>query len=412
MCVSIKEEGTKISIEVSNTSFVNIREVDFINSNLELGFLPIEVKQFNEEVKLIYDVENRITLMELLKRGIGLEEAYNLIGSLNLIFEEQKNIINIRKMVLEPEYIYVQDNSLNMFFIYTPIMGMTEAIDEEIRLRSIITLILNSIKGKSFLKDKLKYSIDTLDIKGILRGLKEELNKNSKNIRGIEGKKLKGSSGNLEDSKGQGERPRPRGEIVNEILFFIQIIALLAGIYLKIAFDINLNFLIIVIVITIFINIYLYFKTILKRKKTSFEDKKAKEISGTEETGKAEDNDVFNETVIIESGDETIILEENAPYLEYTLNGTLEKIELNRDRVVIGRSREGTDVRIENKTISKLHAEVLRIEDAFYIKDIGSSNGTFINGRKLQGGKNYKLSNNDVIKLADFQCTYREWGDV
>lgn len=406
MCVSIKEEGTKISIEVSNTSFVNIREVDFINSNLELGFLPIEVKQFNEEVKLIYDVENRITLMELLKRGIGLEEAYNLIGSLNLIFEEQKNIINIRKMVLEPEYIYVQDNSLNMFFIYTPIMGMTEAIDEEIRLRSIITLILNSIKGKSFLKDKLKYSIDALDIKGILRGLKEEINKN---IRGIEGKKLKGSSGDIEDSKGEA---RPRGEIVNELLFFIQIIALLAGIYLKIAFDINLNFLIIVIVITIFINIYLYFKTILKRKKTSFEDKKAKEISGTEETGKVEDNEAFNETVIIESGDETIILEENAPYLEYNLNGTLEKIELNRDRVVIGRSREGTDVRIENKTISKLHAEVLRIEDAFYIKDMNSSNGTFINGKRLQGGKNYKLNNNDVIRFADFQCTYREWGDV
>ena len=60
----------------------------------------------------------------------------------------------------------------------------------------------------------------------------------------------------------------------------------------------------------------------------------------------------------------------------------LRDIELNRPVVTIGREA-GNDIRIEHPTVSTRHAQVSKVSGGFELSDLGSTNGTFVNGRKI-----------------------------
>lgn len=65
------------------------------------------------------------------------------------------------------------------------------------------------------------------------------------------------------------------------------------------------------------------------------------------------------------------------------LEGFYEGLELAIDRawLVIGRGR-GADVMIAEATISRAHAAFGHDEGGFFVQDLGSTNGTFVNGAR------------------------------
>lgn len=54
-----------------------------------------------------------------------------------------------------------------------------------------------------------------------------------------------------------------------------------------------------------------------------------------------------------------------------------------------------------NNSISRQHCQIEMIDDLLYISDLGSSNGTYLNGYKLDSNKRNLLNNNDIIKISD-----------
>lgn len=79
-----------------------------------------------------------------------------------------------------------------------------------------------------------------------------------------------------------------------------------------------------------------------------------------------------------------------------------KKLTLNRDRLSIGK-REGNDILIQDKTVSRKHCEIVYESDAFLLRDCESTNGTFLNGSKV---KEAYLSPADVIKLGNTQMEF------
>jgi hypothetical protein len=64
----------------------------------------------------------------------------------------------------------------------------------------------------------------------------------------------------------------------------------------------------------------------------------------------------------------------------------------------IGRSKE-SDVQIEDRYASSLHARVFSREGRFYVEDMNSTNGTLLNGATLQGEA--ELIDGDSVQIGD-----------
>jgi FHA domain len=69
----------------------------------------------------------------------------------------------------------------------------------------------------------------------------------------------------------------------------------------------------------------------------------------------------------------------------------------------IGRSPEA-DVRIEDRFASQLHARLYSRDSAYFVEDLGSTNGTFLNGEMVNGEAS--LSDLDEIRIGDTEFRF------
>ena len=75
-----------------------------------------------------------------------------------------------------------------------------------------------------------------------------------------------------------------------------------------------------------------------------------------------------------------------------------QKIELVA-KITIGREFDNSVV-VDNKLASRHHAVIQKIRDAYFIKDEKSTNGTFVNGRKIPEDKYVRLYLGDKITIG------------
>ncbi|MEP0773026.1 MAG: FHA domain-containing protein [Acidobacteriota bacterium] len=78
---------------------------------------------------------------------------------------------------------------------------------------------------------------------------------------------------------------------------------------------------------------------------------------------------------------------------------------LDRDRVMVGRSRF-CDIRLQEDTVSRLHAAFTFGEEGLALQDLGSSNGTFVNGEAVAGST--RLAVGDVVRFGAVRGTIED----
>ena len=83
-------------------------------------------------------------------------------------------------------------------------------------------------------------------------------------------------------------------------------------------------------------------------------------------------------------------------------NTVLKDIPLNKERVTIGR-KPHNDIQIDNLAISGEHAVVITILNDSFLEDLGSTNGTFVNGQSV---KKHFLQNGDTIELGKYRLKF------
>lgn len=80
----------------------------------------------------------------------------------------------------------------------------------------------------------------------------------------------------------------------------------------------------------------------------------------------------------------------------------VQEVELVKERVTIGR-KPYNDIVIDHRAVSGQHATVtLMLEDAI-LEDLGSTNGTFVNGEKVY---RQKIVDGDKVSIAIFEMKY------
>lgn len=69
----------------------------------------------------------------------------------------------------------------------------------------------------------------------------------------------------------------------------------------------------------------------------------------------------------------------------------------------IGRDDRNT-ICIKDKYLSKFHARIIQDEDIYFLEDLKSANGTFLNGERIEDA--IELKTNDIIHLGQLQFLF------
>jgi hypothetical protein len=80
----------------------------------------------------------------------------------------------------------------------------------------------------------------------------------------------------------------------------------------------------------------------------------------------------------------------------------LKEHTLSKERTLIGR-KPHNDIQIDNLAVSGEHAAIITILNDSFVEDLGSTNGTMVNGKPI---KKHFLQNNDVIEIGKHKLKY------
>jgi len=76
-----------------------------------------------------------------------------------------------------------------------------------------------------------------------------------------------------------------------------------------------------------------------------------------------------------------------------------------RSGATLGRS-DGADIHVDDPYASSAHARIFPRGDFMYLEDMGSTNGTYLNGRQVRTAERLKVA--DAIRIGDTEYRYQE----
>src|SRR6187402_3432570 len=86
-----------------------------------------------------------------------------------------------------------------------------------------------------------------------------------------------------------------------------------------------------------------------------------------------------------------------------TLDGSvIREAPLDKEKVTIGR-KASNDIQIENLAVSGEHARIVTILNDSFLEDLGSTNGTLVNGMPVT---KHILQTNDIIEIGKYKLKY------
>jgi pSer/pThr/pTyr-binding forkhead associated (FHA) protein len=83
-----------------------------------------------------------------------------------------------------------------------------------------------------------------------------------------------------------------------------------------------------------------------------------------------------------------------------------EKLPVNKDRFVIGRGKQSSDLTLKDPNVSRQHAMIEFQNGVYFMVDMGSTNGVEYNGQRIA---RKQIGEGDVYKICDHEMrfTYR-----
>ncbi|WP_026882400.1 DUF6382 domain-containing protein [Clostridium akagii] len=410
-------------------------EVETINKNPTSGALNIEIKQFNDKIKVMYNITNKTPIKKYLENEtlrkcefitILVNLADCLVGCKNYFLDEKKFLINI-------DTLFIDEKNLKVYLLYCP-FKMEVLEDTNLVYRDMV---------KNLIIDYL--SFDEKDSENVIQKTLAHLRKDEFNMvefkNHMEELKKKNvnapcDTGSMEDEnqyyiKNQSEnldnginnktihkdtvkkitnikKDETKASIDNVLIMFLQLIVLgIVGLIAMIgSFGVVMIAVIVVIIAMDLILVFVFIKNNGVKKNKSLENKldgspirsKLRKINGINKTSKRE--------IITEISFETELLDHGVAYLLSKKAGTLERIYIDKSKFRIGRMPLKVDYVSENIAIGKIHAEIRKEVDKYYVVDLNSRNGTYVNGKKLNGNELYEIKNEDIILFANSEYTF------
>jgi len=85
-----------------------------------------------------------------------------------------------------------------------------------------------------------------------------------------------------------------------------------------------------------------------------------------------------------------------------------QQFELNGEETTIGRHPDCGVALKDAGRVSRYHAQIVRQGENFFVKDLGSRNGTKLNGKDLEKQQLYPLKNGDAVSVCDMDLVFTQ----
>lgn len=80
-----------------------------------------------------------------------------------------------------------------------------------------------------------------------------------------------------------------------------------------------------------------------------------------------------------------------------------ERFTITKDRFIIGRGRQSSDLTIKDPNVSRQHAMVEFLDGHYYMVDMGSTNGVEYGGQRVQ---RQVVNEGDVFRVCDHELRF------
>lgn len=431
-------------------------QVRMLLENSIEGLLPVSVKNVNCSAKYYYDITSRLSMKQLFEtESLGEGEIKVILRGLYSVLRElKKYLLDGNKLILEPEWIYLDVESRKPYFCYVPSYDGNLGKSFE-RLAEYILHTLNQADNNTVLlgyeiyrQTKIpNYNLEELlkKVTGEVKGEMKEKKKEEKKEKKEEEKKEESTfleeekvfvkkqvipERKISEEKASKklrpvwkEKTRPKEQKRNRTLLFWGgvLIVMLILIYLAFWFEVlnvtqagGLTFLL--------IGLTGYGVSSQKKQKKEKPDLEGKTRDKRTEKNQIEQMDqVEKKKIVLENLNRktrdtieeqiefgaTMVLEEGTeeyqPHLGLISMNSRERnsLVLIKDQYLIGKRKGKVDLCIDAPTISRLHAKIIKTEQGYMLCDMNSTNGTFLNGRRLEVNEQVPITLSDEIHFAE-----------
>ena len=118
----------------------------------------------------------------------------------------------------------------------------------------------------------------------------------------------------------------------------------------------------------------------------------------------------YNKENQVQTGQGTVLLadfsSETGQRMLRTLDSDGENIPLLYYPFIIGKQDNLVDYKLDRETVSRLHVRIDQAGEAYRIKDLNSTNGTFLRGRLLENNEEAELHIGDEVCIARYRYRF------
>jgi pSer/pThr/pTyr-binding forkhead associated (FHA) protein len=82
-------------------------------------------------------------------------------------------------------------------------------------------------------------------------------------------------------------------------------------------------------------------------------------------------------------------------------------VKVDKASVTFGKKKEEVDVVLDDVSVSRMHARILRDGEKVLLEDLNSTNGTFKNGLRMEPYERRELEVGDEIRIGTQELMYR-----
>ncbi|MCR5703435.1 MAG: FHA domain-containing protein [Eubacterium sp.] len=351
MEIEYKKDGNQSYMIIPNATIdENDYQIQMVLHNKIEELLPVRINYINNHKELYYDTTSKVALQAgFARRKIGKKELIRLMDTIRKMNEAMKEyLLDVNQILFDPECIFVDLKEEKYYFGYCP----TLETDLQVNMRMLFDFLLANVNHEDKVATEIIYGMMQITISDSytiqdLQDLVESVNEKEK------------------------RKAEPQHRAKEENIFEID--------------EPKKNF-------------WEWLKGLFR--KTEYQDE--------EELKSPTEVDVTKEELIqADFEDATVFLASSGTIYSIKLSSkNLETpivIQPNIFPCIFGKSRKSSDYIIDSPVISRVHMKLSADEQGFYIEDLNSTNGTFLNEMKLLPHQPMKVESGDLIAMANIE---------